>query len=93
MTTQYFLLSIYKFINLLGSYKLQVLVWASVKHTRMAGLCRASHIILFCREYFKIRSEHLEDKILIVKFELVQLKGRVQNDGSNCGVYCIDWGM
>ena len=27
-----------------------------------------------------MRSEHLEDKILIDKFELVQLKGRVQND-------------
>lgn len=45
---------------------------------------------MFCRKYFKMRSEHVtEDKIIIDKYEAVQLNRRVQNDGSNCGVYCL----
>ena len=44
----------------------------------------------FCRKYFKMRNEACKDDVIILnKFEVIQLKERLQNNAHNCGVYCL----
>lgn len=51
------------------------------------GVCNVYTALV---KYFKMRFESLEkDKVDIEGCKFVQLKMRVQTDGSNCGIYCL----
>lgn len=46
--------------------------------------------VLFCRRFFRTRSNLLEnDEINLENFEVQQLRKRVQYDAYNCGIYCL----
>ena len=47
-------------------------------------------INILYRKYFKMRNEVLNDDVIVLdKFTVVQVKTQLQNDGYNCGVFCL----